>query len=426
MNSSTSSSERESAAARYLSTLAWDVLLLLGCVAGVNLFVDPYRVFGSPDVPGLNAVKPDFVEHLRLTTPYAIERARPQALLLGTSRVGRGLSPAHRAFRGLRTYNAALPAVSLYEIWRTLQHAQAVSSLELVVLGIDNRMFYASQDGQGTFSEVRMAVDANGARQRNPFSARLPDYAASLISTDALLSSARAVRYQGWARLTLARDGHWESTNGEFDAYRGFRVMTRNTFDRYRRYASDRFDMGRSIAPLWEILRFCHRQGIDLRMFIPPAHAWHWEAMRLMGMTARFDDIRREIVRVNHEVAAEFGSKPFPLVDFSGYSGPNAESAPATAGSRPDWFFESVHFTPRLGNRVLDRLMTTGESVDSDFGVTLDANVIEAHLQSWHAARARYVETHRAEVAEVENMHKEWLARTGSRGSANSKEEGWQ
>lgn len=423
VNSFTSSSEPRRRAARHLAWLSGGTALLLACVACVNLLVDPYRVFGTPDLPGLSAVKPDFVEHLRLTTPYAIERARPQALFIGTSRVGRGLSPHHPAFEGLRTYNAALPAVSLYEVWRTLQHADAVSPLEVVVLGLDNRMFYANPDGQGTFSEARMAVDSAGRRQRNPFSARLPDYAASLISTDALLSSARVVRFQGWASLTLARNGQWTATGNEFDAYHGFRVMTRNTFDRYHRYASGRFDMARASEPLREILRMCHKQGIDLRMFIPPAHAWHWEAMRLMNMTARFDDIRREIVRLNAEVAAEFGASPFPLVDFSGYAGPNAEPAPTAPGASHPWYWETVHFRPNLGDQVLDRLFGAAGVTDAGFGLSVNAELVDDHIHAWHAARARYAAKHPEEVEEVENMHRDWLAHAGDRGAHNREED---
>ncbi len=394
--------------------------LLLGCVATVNLLIDPYRVFGTPDLQGLTAVKPDFVEHLRLTTPYAIERVRPQILLLGTSRVGRGLSTSHPALKGLRTYNAALPAVSLYEAWRTLQHANVVNPLRVVVLGLDNRMFYADTDGQGAFSERRMAVDSSGARQRNPFAARLPDYASSLVSTDALLSSARVVRYQGWARLSLEPNGQWVATTNEFDSYHGFRAMTRNTLDRYRRYASGRFDMTRAAEPLREILRLCHRQDIELRMFIPPAHAWHWEAMRLMRMTARFDEIRREIVRVNAEVAAEFGRKPFPVLDFSGYRGPNIVPAPKDPSDASLWYAESVHFTPTLGGVVLDELMAD-RVLENGFGQPVGVENIESHLTRWHADRMRYVESNPDEAQDVVKIFQRWRTRQLDSAHAASK-----
>jgi hypothetical protein len=407
VNSFTSSSEQRRHAARHLGWLAGGAALLLASVATVNLLVDPYRVFGTPDLPGVTAVKPDFVEHLRLTTPYAIERVRPEALILGTSRAGRGLSPGHPAFKGLRTYNAALPAVSLYEVLRTLQHANAVNRLKVVVLGLDNRMFYANPDGQGTFSEARMAVKASGVRQRNPFAARLPDYAASLLSTDALLSSARAVRYQRWPSLTLATNGQWTATNEVFDAYRGFRVMTRNTFERYFRYASGQFDMSRASEPLREILRLCHREHIDLRVFIPPAHAWHWEAMRLMGMTARFDEIRREIVRVNAETALEFNRRAFRIVDFSGYRGANIAKSPKKEGEATVWYAESVHFTSALGGVVLDEIMADSD-LESGFGRAIDEENIASHLVAWHEERERYAKDNPEEVEEVTHIFSRW------------------
>lgn len=394
-------------------------MLLLACIAAINLLVDPFRVFGTRDVSGMTAFKPDFVEHLRLTTPYAIRRARPAVLLLGTSRVGRGLSPDHAAFQGRSAYNAALPAVSIYEAWRILQHANAVNPLEAVVLGIDNRMFYADTDGQGAFSEARLAVNANGLPQRNPFEGLVPDYAASLISTDALLSSLRTLRFQGWARLTLARNGQWVATTDEFDTYHGFRAMTRNTFDRYRRYAQGRFDLARSAEPLRAILRLCHREAIDLRMFIPPAHAWHWEAMRLMNMTARFDDIRREIVRANAEVALEFGRQPFPIVDFSGYQGPSTMASPTDPAESPSWFFESVHFTPALGDVVLQRLLT-GRTSEDGFGISIETTDMESYLAEWHAARERYASSQPREVHLVQSMHDRWLSQGGYSSGASA------
>ena len=144
--------------------------------------------------------------------------------------------------------------------------------MKRVVLGLDNRVFYAATDGQGTFREERLAVDANGLRRYNPVSASLPDYAASLLSTDALLSSARAVRYQGWAKLSLERSGQWRSLDERGGEYAAFRAMTLNTFDRYTRYAAGRFDMEGAAGPLREILRFCHRNGIDLRIVLSLIH----------------------------------------------------------------------------------------------------------------------------------------------------------
>ena len=390
-----------------LSAIASGALL----VALFNAAVDPYRVVGTRDVQGFNALKPDFVESLRLTTPYALDRHAPEGLILGTSRAGRGYSPHHPGWGSLNTYNAALPAVSLYEVWRTLQHAQATKPLKRIVLGLDNRVFYADRDGNGAFSERRLKVDRAGRPQHLLFAATLPDLAASLLSVDATLASLRAVRFQGWTRLTLGPDGQWESVGSTFDAYQGFRAMTTNTFDRYRRYAAEPFRLDSAVGPLREIIRLCHREGIDLRMVIPPSHAWHWEAVRLSEMGERFDDIRRAIVAVNDEVAREAGSTPFPVWDFSGYRGHNTENAPARAGERPLWFWETVHFNTRLGDLVLDEVFERPAAGSQALGSRIDNGDIEAHLTDWHAARTVWAAAHAADVTEIETLYRQWQAR---------------
>lgn len=402
VNSSISSSE---ALAHYLRRLFAGIAGFALVIAALNLAVDPYRVFGMPDVPGFNALKPDFVESLRMTVPYAIERHRPDALILGTSRAGRGYSPHHPAFAGYKAYNAALPAVSLYEMLRVLQHAQATRPLKRVVLGLDNRVFYADRTGSGAFSEARLNVDAQGRPQSRLFTAMLPDYAASLLSTDALLASVRAVRTQGWTRLTLDDDGLWRSVGDVFDSRAGFRAMTLNTFDRYRRYAAEPFEIERSVEPLREILRLCHRADIDLRMIVPPSHAWHFEAMEHTGMVERFDQIRRAIVATNEAVAHEVGRAPYPVWDYSGYRGHNVEPAPQTKDDRPAWFWETVHFKPALGNAVLDEVFAPAGAPPPVLGVKIDHTNIDTHLAAWHAARRMWLETHVAEAARIKDLY---------------------
>jgi len=405
-NSSTSSSERS--AGKHLALVLGGILLCLLLIAGLNLLVDPYRVFGVQDLEGFNAVKPDFVESLRMTTPYAILRRKPDALVLGTSRAGRGLSLAHSAWKGFHPYNAALPAVSLYEMSRVLQHAQAIRPLKRVLLSLDNRVFYADPDNSGSFNERRLLVDANDRPQQNLVSAWLPDLASSLLSVDALLASARTVRYQRSAMLSLDARGQWQNTGRPFDSHEGFRAMTLNTFDRYELYKAYPINLAGPVDALGAILRICHREGIDLRMLVPPAHAWHWEALRASGMGSRFDEIRRAIVDANEEIALELGTKPFPVWDFSGYVGPNADRVPASQGDDSPWFWETVHYKVELGNILQERIFGVGEASHRDYGVMIYRGNIEQHIAEWHRARESYVREHPGDAAGFAALRESW------------------
>jgi hypothetical protein len=368
---------------RYLRLLA--VLVALGAltVAGVNLLVDPFSVFGMPRIRGLNAEKPGFVEHLRLTNTYAPYRLRPTCLIIGTSRAGRGLSPAHPGFRGQRCYNIALPAIDAYEMQRYFQHAHAIAPLRQVVLALDFRVFHGARDESGAFSEARFAVDADGAPNIGRWAAMLSDGAASLLSTDALLASVRTVRTQGWSSIDLAENGQWVSTADRGNYAEAFRAYTANTFARFDEFRRAPFDLERAGAPLRRILALAHRDQVDLRLVISPSHAWHWEAMRMAGLWERFEAIKRFVVTINREEAARAGRAPFPLWDFSGYDGPNAEEVPLPGhgADRMQWYWEPVHYKTALGDRVLSAVLDhPPQSGVANLGTPLTDGNLEAHL----------------------------------------------
>ena len=405
MNSSISSSS--AAYQRYLRLVAALIGAAAALVAGFNWLIDPFSVFGAPRVRGLNADKPDFIEHLRLTNAYAPYRLKPNCVIIGTSRTGRGLSPAHPGFRGERCYNIALPAIGAYEMLRYFQHAHAIRPLRRAVLALDFRVFHSAPNESGAFSEARLPVDANGAPSPGHLAAVATDGAASLLSTAALIASARTVRMQGWPLVSLAEDGQWVSRSDRGDYADGFKAYTANTFKRFDEYKRAPFDLEQAAAPLREILRIAHRDRIDLRLLVSPSHAWHWEAMRMAGLSDRFEEIKRLLVRLNEEEARRAGGAPFPLWDFSGSDGPNAEEVPlAGQVGRMQWYWESVHYKPALGDRVLSVVLDHPDrSEGAAFGTALTPENLEEHLSRLRLSADRFAARQSPFGDVVRNLH---------------------
>jgi hypothetical protein len=395
----------------FLKSFALLVCLGAAAVAGLNWLVDPFSLFGSPRIAGFNANKMDFVEHLRLTNVYAVRRVEPDALVIGTSRVGRGLSPTHPAWQGLACYNLALPGITAYEMLRYLQHAAAVHPLKRVVVGLDFRSFQP-EDGPDAAMERRLMVTPGGEANFNLFSALLPDLAASLLSSDALLESLRTVRFQSWMNMTLSERGQWLNLNDRYDHAKGFRVYSANTFQRYAGYGRSTFDVEQAMRPYREILELAHRRGIDLRLVIMPSHAWHWETLRVAGLEPRFEAIKAALVRTNQAVAEGQGRPPFPLWDFSGYNRYSGEPVPSRAGQSMRWFWDPVHFKTELGDLVLDRVFgLAAGTAESDFGVRLDATNPQAHLARWRQAEQAYRADHRRDIEEIESIGRRTTAK---------------
>jgi hypothetical protein len=99
--------------------------------------VDPYYVFGSPDMPRINAVRPRYDSHVPVAKPYQVQRISPDAVILGSSRAEVGLDPRHPGWAGKSVFNFGLPSASSYEVMLAFLHAQAGGSLKQAVIGLD-------------------------------------------------------------------------------------------------------------------------------------------------------------------------------------------------------------------------------------------------------------------------------------------------
>jgi hypothetical protein len=133
-------------------------------LAAFVLVVDPYYVFGSPTLPGINAVRPFYELHVLAAKPYQVQRIKPAAVSLGSSRVEVGLDPRHAGWADRNVFNFGLPSATSYEVMLAFLHARAVGQpLKQAVVGLDffgfNIFFPRNQEQQ----EARFAGDGSQA-----------------------------------------------------------------------------------------------------------------------------------------------------------------------------------------------------------------------------------------------------------------------
>lgn len=357
---------------------------MLAGIATLNWLVNPFSLFDPPIVQGINATKPGYVEHLRLTHAHRVASMRPDCILLGTSRAGRGLRPDHPALERFNCYNLALPAISMYEMRRYLQHAHAIKPIALAIVSIDFRVMNTAAEHNGAFVEARLAVDEHGARQHNPFAAWAPDMVAALLSRSAIEASVDSVRRQSWIKDTLRRDGLWTQIDERYDHAAGFEAYTRNTLRRFAEAASLEGVFRENLTHYRLMLREAYNDGIDLRLLIPPSHAWHWQSLRVSGLWSRFEDMKRQLVDINEEEAQRAKHTPYPIHDFSGSWGPALETVPKTTAEKMQWFWEPVHFKTALGDLLLARIMAVPGTHPATATLPFDTQLDPATLQSHH------------------------------------------
>jgi hypothetical protein len=389
--------------------LRWVVSVVLGAITitgALNWLVDPFSIFSAPAIARFNANKVDYVDYLRLTHVYRVERLKPECILLGTSRTGRGFSPDAPTLAKLNCYNLALPAISMYEMRRYLQDAESVHPLRRAVLSLDFRVFNAVPINSGAFVEQRLAVDSAGHRQFNLFSARLPDLASSLVSLPAIRASLKTVRRQGWVKDTLAPNGYWRPLANRYDQIAAFRAYTHNSMQRFEEMRRSEEIFSSATEEFRRLLREAYGRGIEAYLIIPPSHAWHWETLWLSGLWPRFEAMKRALVRINAEEAARAGHQAYPVWDFSGSYGPSLEP-PARRGETMRWFWDPVHFKRALGDIVLERALSKADTTDPvhpTLGVCLNSANLERHLLRLRALQKDYEGTHPMDLAEIRTL----------------------
>ena len=73
------------------------------------------------------------------------------------------------------------------------------------------------------------------------------------------------------------------------------------------------------------------------------------------------------------------------------------------------WYRDSSHYKKELGDLMLDRIFNyhgSNRVVSDDFGVLLNSENIDSHLQKIRSDRQHYHDTHPEDIAEIENLFK--------------------
>ncbi|WP_027548799.1 hypothetical protein [Bradyrhizobium sp. WSM2254] len=128
-------------------------------LSALIVLVDPYYVFGTPDIPGINVVRPRYENHDPAVKPYQVRRIKPDAVILGSSRAEVALDPRHPGWNGKNVFNFGLPSATSYEVMLAFLHAQSVAPLKQAVIGLDFFGFNIFFPRDQTYLEGRFSGD---------------------------------------------------------------------------------------------------------------------------------------------------------------------------------------------------------------------------------------------------------------------------
>jgi hypothetical protein len=385
---------------RYLRSWGLTTLCLLACVALINLIVDPYGIFNVVNVKGFNAVKSQAGQRALLFKRAALERMRPNALILGNSRAEIGFNPASPAWPAAArpVINLALPGTGTRSALDEFRNALDEGNPRVALIALDFLDFRTDQ-APPTDSELSRPDRIMWVRDR----------IAAILTMSALLDSVATVSAQYRAfpsSLTetgfnpmrdyagIARNEGYSSMFRQRDAenakayVRGSRTI----------YQAD----GRTsneFRAVEQIIALASEKGVAVRFAIYPYHGHILVLLHQAGLWPAFEAWKRELVQ---RVDMAPPGADIELWDFSGFSPYADERIPPPGDTASDmrWYWEAGHFKEALGDVMLERMFDRSPT-SSGWGSRLTANDLATNLERLRRERDEYESTHGAETAEL-------------------------
>ena len=412
---------------RYLTQFLLSAATFFAAFGAINWVVDPYWIYGSPQIKHFNSIKPLIYEHPRLFKTNNVLHYPPEAIVLGTSREDAGIDPKHEAFRGLRAFNCAIPGQPYFEANKILETLASNNTFpKLIVFGAifehSNPYFHG------------VIPDYTEENYNKLYRYRL------LLSLSTLEASAKTVIKNQYINKRSLRDGfrppeYWEDVHG-FGMHRLIYETTHQTLvqEQLPLPAFKQVLSAAGVSPIpmeevREMVALAYREKSNMKIFIGPSHALQWETIWVNGIWPVFEAWKRELVDIVESEAVKAHATPFQVWDFSGYNSITTEEVPPVGDIKTPMhnYYDSSHYTPDIGRLVLDRIFNLevpGRKVPDDFGVLMTSKNIEEHLADIRRQHEQYSRTHPENVAELVAMAKEvneykhkWLAEKGQVGS---------
>jgi hypothetical protein len=367
-------------------------LAMLMVFSGINLILDPYSIYSDKPNYSKNAVG----THLRLLKSVAIRKQQADILLFGDSQVEHGINPKSlEKITNQSVFNASFSSMQIYELRKYLEVSLHYNKPKYIIVGLQMYDFVGKLKYTDDYDEQYLDLNYS------PYE--------KILSIDMLKDSIKEVKSLLKKNNPVARDenGLCRDFSEEGCRARFLANEKHYIFDNAPKLNSFNYHDGMSTFDEYvKIIHICHDNNITLLLFVSPSHARQWEATAVGNGWDTFESWKKQLVILNEKIAKEKNAKPFMIWDFSGYHELTSEAVPDKSDKKTKmkYYYESSHYTPALGNIVLDRMFDgnfSGGQNYPDFGVKLTSKNIESHLTKIRNDRIKWQATHPKDVKEI-------------------------
>ncbi len=368
--------------------------------------VDPFSVYGRVYTKdGYEVNSPGFTSQLHMGKAVAIKRYQPNIIIMGSSRAAFGFSAqsAAKHFPQQAIYNMAFPGASAYETLRYFQHAVAVSDIKQAFISLDFFQYHGGRVPPSTFREERLAVDVNNQPTNSPIN----DYVSTLLSADAVFYSIKvATGLCDWNSIYLTNGFKYQDLPG---------AWVQQFISSEKKYIDDTYTIpdftfnnkngsGTTLDYFRKMVQLAHQHHINVHFFISPSHARQWEVIAQLGLWQKWEYWKQEMLSITEQESRLFQQAALPIHDFSGYSLYSTETVPRTADQAMQWYSDSSHYRPILGEIVLAKMLQAHTQPTENFGRILKTENIMTHLAMIKSEHLHYQATHKQDINDIQTL----------------------
>lgn len=368
---------------RYVILFTATIAGLMALLAGINILVDPYGMFGLVRIAGFNASETR-MSHGRALKSIQVCRDEYDMLLVGSSRIMFGLDHRSAALAGHKTYNAGVYSLTLEELGPTTEYAAACLPLNRVIIGLDFEAFVVDKDVGKDFA--RSAFAGQGG---------LRTILGMILSHKALKDSLGTVRDNMAGRVPLYRGhGFFDYPKTDIPFQRRIEANLRRMVAKFKRTQARRYDPG-DMAVISRAIERLDAETERVDIFIQPVNAIRMELYWRLGYSADYEAWLRDLANLAETLNRKVRRKRnVRLWNFSGFNSITLESALAGGNATGHWYFDDSHYQPRAGDLILARIMGVVDGrvpVPGDFGSLVTPLNVDAEFAKIREGREIYI-----------------------------------
>ena len=378
----------------YLFITAIVTSLIVGLCAVANYVIDPFAIYSYNTTDSGKLSRIEQFPNMRLNKPWQVEQVKPQALIIGSSRTG-GIRPAHSNWNAYSAYNFSTPGMTIYEIKRSVQHANAVNPLIKLMIGLDYSAFILPEPMfRLGFEESRLAKTSLELGSLTHLLQKADDMQSTLLTLDALGESMEAITQKRQKIRQYYPDGSWHGLSKKLTGRGGYIYVARTSLppDGEVHYEPEPY-----LEVLRELLRFCYANNIETKLFFTPTHVFFVDLWQRRASGELWRNVHRKIVRMNQRLAREYKSPAHEIWGFGAEHGIVDEPIYHAKDTPKAWFNDGVHFRPRLAGKIMAAMWNE----QSDFGEKLTPRTVDKYLNKVNERKNAFLQSNKNLVSSL-------------------------